>query len=101
MTAESFLKSPKSEISFINLLLTADNLQITIGPYKQSGKLCIRGIRLTVSHMLEYLAAMKLLFEHNLSHRLAPELASLYSGSVDVCDFGLSMHQLDSLSQAV
>jgi uncharacterized protein (DUF433 family) len=57
MTAESCLKSPKSETSFINLLLTADNLRITIGPGKRSGKPCTRGIWLTVSNMLEYLAA--------------------------------------------
>jgi predicted nuclease of predicted toxin-antitoxin system len=35
---------------------------------------------------------MKLLFKHNLSHRLVPALASLYYGSIHVRDFGLSMH---------
>lgn len=44
---------------------------------------------------------MKLLFDHNLSYRLVPALASLYARSVHVPDLGLSMRHLDSLSQAV
>jgi len=39
------------------MLLTSDNLRITIGPGKRSGRACIRGIRITVSDMLECLTA--------------------------------------------
>lgn len=33
---------------------------------------------------------MKLLFDHNLSYRLVPALASLYPGSVHVRDLGMT-----------
>jgi uncharacterized protein (DUF433 family) len=39
------------------MLLTSDNLQITIAPGTWSGKPCIRGIRITVSNKFEYMAA--------------------------------------------
>jgi hypothetical protein len=44
---------------------------------------------------------MKLLFDHHLSYRSVPALASLHSGLVHVRDLGLSMRHLDRLSQAV
>jgi hypothetical protein len=44
---------------------------------------------------------MKLLFDHHLSYRSVPALASLHSGLVHVRDLGLSMRHRDSLSQAV
>jgi uncharacterized protein (DUF433 family) len=39
------------------MLLTSDNLRITIAPGTRSGKPCIRGIRIRVSDMFEYMAA--------------------------------------------
>jgi uncharacterized protein (DUF433 family) len=39
------------------MLLTSDNLRITIAPGTRSGKPCIRGLRITVSEMFEQLAA--------------------------------------------
>ena len=39
------------------MLLTSDNLRITIVPGKRSSKPCIRGIRTTCFDMLECLAA--------------------------------------------
>jgi uncharacterized protein (DUF433 family) len=39
------------------MLLTSDHLRITMKPGKRSGKPCIRGIRITVFDMSEYLAA--------------------------------------------
>jgi uncharacterized protein (DUF433 family) len=39
------------------MLLTSNNLRITIGLGKRGGKPCIRGIGITVSDTLEYLAA--------------------------------------------
>ena len=49
--------TPNWPITSPAMLLTSDNLRITIAPGKWSGKPCIRGIRITVSEMLEYLAA--------------------------------------------
>jgi hypothetical protein len=43
----------------------------------------------------------ELLADHKLAYRFVPALASLYARSVHGPDLGLSMHHLDSLSQAV
>jgi uncharacterized protein (DUF433 family) len=40
------------------MLLTSNHLRITIGLGERSGKPCIRGIGITVSGTLEYLAAV-------------------------------------------
>jgi hypothetical protein len=46
-----FMLTPNWPITDPAMLLTSDNLQITITPGKRSGQPCIRGIRLTVSDM--------------------------------------------------
>lgn len=64
--------------------------RITLESGKRGGKPCVRGMRITVYDVLEWLASgMNLLLDQNLSRRLVPVLEPAYPGTSQVVLLGM------------